>query len=113
MKKKITGILIDTEANTAKAVTIDNTLEDTTPPCTVPVLTLWSAPLEKAKSISPSFAMMRDCSKLPPVSVLFLTSANRCLSAVYSLQISTMIQATLLLCLSRSRSMCLTTSFSP
>ena len=27
MNKKITGILIDTEANTAKAVTIDNTLE--------------------------------------------------------------------------------------
>lgn len=27
MKKKITGVLIDTEANTAKAVTIDNTLE--------------------------------------------------------------------------------------
>ena len=27
MKKKITGILIDTEVNTAKAVTIDNTLE--------------------------------------------------------------------------------------
>lgn len=27
MKKKITGILIDTEANTAKAITIDNTLE--------------------------------------------------------------------------------------
>ena len=27
MKKKGTGILIDTEANTAKVVTIDNTLE--------------------------------------------------------------------------------------
>ena len=27
MKKKITGILIDTEANTAKIVTIDNTLK--------------------------------------------------------------------------------------
>ena len=27
MKKKITGVLIDTEANTAKAVTLDNTLE--------------------------------------------------------------------------------------
>lgn len=27
MKKKITGVLIDTVANTAKAVTIDNTLE--------------------------------------------------------------------------------------
>ena len=27
MKKKITGVLIDTEANTAKAVTIDNTLD--------------------------------------------------------------------------------------
>ena len=27
MKKKITGILIDTEANTAKVVTIDNMLE--------------------------------------------------------------------------------------
>ena len=27
MNKKITGVLIDTEANTAKAVTLDNTLE--------------------------------------------------------------------------------------